>query len=91
MKSIATMKWPAFTGWSVVFAAGLAGTAMAQAELEEIIVTAERRAATVLTSALSIEVFTADDLAQDRLDTVMDLQEATPNLTIADTAVALSR
>jgi iron complex outermembrane receptor protein len=54
-------------------------------QLEEIIVTAERREATELTSALSLEVFSAEDLAQDRLETVMDLQRAMPNLTIAHT------
>jgi iron complex outermembrane receptor protein len=85
MESIETVKMPVLAGWWVLFAAGLPGIATAQSELEEIVVTAERREATALTSALSIEVFTAEDLAQDRLDTVMDLQQATPNLTIADT------
>jgi iron complex outermembrane receptor protein len=60
-------------------------TAAAQAQLEEIIVTAERREATELTSALSLEVFSGSDLAENRLETVMDLERATPNLTIAHT------
>ena len=85
MKSIRTTRLRALTCWCVIFVAGLPGTTTAQSALEEIVVTAERRTGNVLTSALSIEVFTVDDLAQDRLDTVMDLQEATPNLTIADT------
>jgi iron complex outermembrane recepter protein len=54
----------------------------ASAQLEEILVTAERREATQLTTAISVEVFNADDLAVDRLQTVNDLQEATPNLTV---------
>jgi iron complex outermembrane receptor protein len=60
-------------------------TAAAQAQFEEIIVTAERREATELTSALSLEVFSGSDLAENRLETVMDLERATPNLTIAHT------
>lgn len=54
----------------------------AMAQLEEILVTAERREATQLKTAISVEVFTADDLAVDRLQTVNDLQLATPNLTV---------
>lgn len=57
----------------------------AQNALEEIVVTAERRESTELTSALSIEVLTGADLSQNRLETVMDLEKATPNLTIAHT------
>jgi iron complex outermembrane receptor protein len=59
--------------------------AAAQGQLEEIVVTAERREATELTSALSLEVFSGSDLAENRLETVMDLERATPNLTIAHT------
>ena len=56
--------------------------AAAQEGLEEIVVTAERRATTELKTPISIEVFTADDLATDRLQTVSDLQNATPNLSV---------
>ena len=64
--------------------------ASAQGQLEEIVVTAERREATELTSALSLEVFSGSDLAENRLETVMDLERATPNLTIAHTGGARS-
>jgi iron complex outermembrane receptor protein len=66
----------------------LPGPAIAQNQLEEIVVTAERRAATELTSALSIEVLTGDDLARGSVRTVMELQNAMPNITIADTGGA---
>lgn len=52
-------------------------------QLEEVLVTAERRESTELTTAISIEVMTADDLAVDKLQTVDDLQNATPNLTVS--------
>lgn len=77
-------KTAALAALPAVVAAILPLTIRAQ-QLEEIIVTAERREATELTSAVSIEVFGAEDLANNRLETVMDLQKAMPNLTIADT------
>ena len=52
------------------------------AQLEEIIVTAERRAASELATAISVEVFTQAQLNLDRLQTVDDLQNMTPNLTV---------
>ena len=52
------------------------------AQLEEIIVTAERREASELTTAISVEVFTQAQLDMDRLQTVDDLQNMTPNLTV---------
>ena len=52
------------------------------AQLEEIIVTAERRAASELATAISVEVFTQAQLNMDRLQTVDDLQNMTPNLTV---------
>lgn len=52
------------------------------AQLEEIIVTAERRAASELATAISVEVFTQAQLSLDRLQTVDDLQNMTPNLTV---------
>jgi iron complex outermembrane receptor protein len=54
-------------------------------ELEEIVVTAERRETTELKTPISIEVFTADALAADQLKSVSDLENATPNLTINTT------
>ncbi len=51
-------------------------------ELEEIVVTAERRETSELTTPISLEVFTAEGLSADRLQTVADLENATPNLTV---------
>jgi iron complex outermembrane receptor protein len=51
--------------------------------LEEIVVTSERREATELTTAISMEVFSAADLAIDKLQTVDDLQNATPNFSVS--------
>ena len=51
-------------------------------QLEEIVVTAERRAATELTTAISVEVFTQEQLSLDKLQTVEDLQTMTPNLSV---------
>jgi iron complex outermembrane receptor protein len=69
----------------VVAIVGLAPLLAAAQELEEIIVTAERRETTVLKTPISIEVFTADALAADQLKSVKDLENATPNLTINTT------
>ena len=51
-------------------------------QLEEIVVTAERREASELETAISVEVFTMDQLNMDKLQTVDDLQNMTPNLTV---------
>jgi iron complex outermembrane receptor protein len=69
---------------AVAIAGSLSRFATAQ-ELEEIVVTAERRATTELKTPISIEVFTADALAADQLKSVKDLENATPNLTINTT------
>ena len=58
-------------------------------ELEEIIVTAERRATAELETPISLEVFTADALAADRLQTVEDLGNATANLSVNTTGFAV--
>ncbi len=55
---------------------------LAFAQLEEVIVTAERRVSTELETAISVEVFTQEQLSLDKLQTVEDLQTMTPNLTI---------
>jgi len=64
----------------------VAGTARAgeapESALEEIIVTAERRATTENTTAISMNVLTADDLASTQTKTIADLQASTPNVTI---------
>lgn len=63
-------------------AIALAVPVAGHAQLEEIIVTAERRVATELETAISVEVFTQEQLSMDKLQTVKDLQTMTPNLTI---------
>ena len=63
-------------------AVALALPIAAYAQLEEVIVTAERREASELTTAISVEVFTQAQLNLDRLQTVDDLQNMTPNLTV---------
>ncbi len=63
-------------------AVALAMPVAGYAQLEEIIVTAERRAASELSTAISVEVFTQAQLNMDRLQTVDDLQNMTPNLTV---------
>ena len=63
-------------------AIALAAPTLAFAQLEEIIVTAERRVASELQTAISVEVFTMEQLSLDKLQTVEDLQFMTPNLTI---------
>lgn len=56
--------------------------AFAQGALEEIIVTAERRATTETTTAISMNVLSADDLAATQTKNIADLQTSTPNVTI---------
>ena len=58
--------------------------AYAQAQggaLEEIIVTAERRATTENTTAISMNVLSAEDLANTQTKNIADLQASTPNVT----------
>jgi iron complex outermembrane receptor protein len=51
-------------------------------DLEEVIVTAERRATSELTTAISMDVLTGAALAQSRTQTLNDLQNATPSLVV---------
>jgi iron complex outermembrane receptor protein len=66
----------------VAAAVAIALPSLVQAQLEEIFVTAERRATAELTTAISVEVFTAEQLALDKLQTVDDLQTSVPNFTV---------
>ncbi len=56
--------------------------AYAQGALEEIIVTAERRATTETTTAISMNVLSGEDLANTQTKNIADLQASTPNVTI---------
>jgi iron complex outermembrane receptor protein len=54
----------------------------ADTKLEEIVVTAERRATSESTTAISMNVLTGEDLASARTQNIADLQQTTPNVTI---------
>ena len=49
-------------------------------QLEEILVTAERRVATEATTAISVEVLTDDFIAENQIKDIIDLQNAVPAL-----------
>ena len=67
---------------SVGAAVAIALPSLVHAQLEEILVTAERRATAELTTAISVEVFTSEQLTLDKLQTVDDLQTSVPNFTV---------
>ncbi len=56
--------------------------AAAAAQLEEIVVTAEKRAATVQTTPVSVTALTADDLAQKNLVTLQDVAFKVPGVSM---------
>ena len=60
--------------------AAFAQDAAQQRQLEEILVTTERRLASEATTAISIEVLTGDDLASNQIKDIIDLQNAVPAL-----------
>lgn len=66
----------------VAAALALAAPQLVFGQLEEIVVTAERREASELTTAISVEVFTMEQLSLDKLQTVEDLQLNIPNFTV---------
>lgn len=55
------------------------------ASADAIIVTATRRATTLMDTPVNIAVLGAEDLARNRIDDVRDLADFTPGLTISDT------
>jgi iron complex outermembrane receptor protein len=56
--------------------------ARSEEQLEEVVVTAQRRAETAMETAISVEILTGDDLASRGVQTVADLQNALPNIQI---------
>ncbi|WP_347302650.1 TonB-dependent receptor [Croceibacterium sp. TMG7-5b_MA50] len=62
-----------------------AGTQIAAADDNAIIVTATRRATTLLDTPINITALSGDTLAQQRVDDVRDIADFTPGLTIPDT------
>ncbi len=67
---------------SLLLAAAVAQAQGGRPALEEIIVTAERRANTEQTTSISMEVLSGDDLADQQVRTVTDLQNEVPSLQI---------
>ncbi len=67
---------------AVLLPAAQQANAQAAGALEEIIVTAERRSTTEQTTAISMNVLTADELANTGTKNIADLQTSTPNVTI---------
>jgi iron complex outermembrane receptor protein len=57
-----------------------AAFAQANRELEEIVVTSERRVATEATTAISMEVLTDEFIAENQIKDIIDLQNAVPAL-----------
>lgn len=67
-----------------IIIAGLvvADTQLAMAQLEEIVVTAQRREQSLQDVPVAVTAFDADDLAKAGIQTIVDLQRATPNTTL---------
>ncbi len=67
--------------------AGAAQTAQdtaAAGALQEVVVTAERRAANIQTTPIAISAVSGDQLASQQLTTVTDLQKTIPNMQVLD-------
>ncbi|MEM6817501.1 MAG: TonB-dependent receptor [Pseudomonadota bacterium] len=74
----------AFTASAVM----LSGTASAQAVLEEIVVTAQKRAESIQDVPISITAFSGDFLEENGLQLIEDVARLTPNFTIQSSAQA---
>ncbi len=59
-------------------------SAFAQRQIEEVVVTAERRDATEQTTSISMEVFSGEQLRENGIREVRDLQNAMPGIQIQD-------
>ena len=77
-----------FAALALLLCAGLAASASAATEtiLEEVIVTAERRAASLQDVPIAITAFSAEQLDQSGLQTTVDLQYRTPGLVFTTNA-----
>ena len=83
-KKVPVLK-PVALGVALAFSGTAAVTANAQEAaqqrtLEEIVVTTQRRLNTEQTTAISMEVLTPDDLANQQIKDIVDLQNAVPGL-----------
>lgn len=64
-----------------------ANAGFAQRQIEEVVVTAERREATEQTTSISMEVFTQDALSANSITELQDLQDAMPGIQITNNGV----
>ncbi len=64
-----------------------ANAGFAQRQIEEVVVTAERRDATEQTTSISMEVFTQDSLSANSVFELQDLQDAMPGIQITNNGV----
>lgn len=67
-------------GWLVLVCAWLISPGLAQAEIEEIVVTAQKRAESVQDVPIAVSAFDADALDRKQIDTFSDLQFNVPNV-----------
>jgi iron complex outermembrane receptor protein len=56
-------------------------------QLQEVIITAERRATNVQSTPISIQAVSGEQLAEQQLNTIMDLQKSTPNFQVNTTGL----
>ena len=59
--------------------------AQAQATLEEVVVTARKRAETLAESPMSVKAFTESDIRATGIQTAQDFVDLTPNVTLVQT------
>lgn len=71
------------TSLALAVSALMASSAFAQMQLEEVVVTAQKRAQSLQDVPIAISAFTSDDLDRINTATLADLQYSTPNLTVS--------
>jgi iron complex outermembrane receptor protein len=64
----------------------VADVAMSQQVLEEVVVTARKRAESLQNVPMAVSAFTAQQLRDAQIDNITDLQKMTPNITINETS-----
>ncbi|MDG2090277.1 MAG: TonB-dependent receptor [Gammaproteobacteria bacterium] len=88
MKSKSYKIKPLTLSIATAVAVGLGANAgFAQRQIEEVVVTAERREATEQTTSISMEVFTQDALSANSITELQDLQDAMPGIQITNNGV----
>ena len=61
------------------------GEAVAQATLEEVVVTARKRSETLFESPISVRAFTESEIRATGIQTPQDFVDLTPNVTLVQT------